>query len=525
MKIADVQIDLAIQTAWMACFNLFGNLFKIIAMYAFVIYTAVSVSFKTSLKPQCTTCNPDLMALIIIPFGMILMDAAWLSYSIYPASEKNLKAMEADDIWSSFMVQASFLRQVITTYRKGFKISETFEKIHKNYNNQAFEASLFSKNTQYMANFFPTISAALIMIFAGQQAIKQAMSVSTFVVFTNTVNSFGGVLAGVFMDLFQIGKGYASIKKLSALLNADTRRKQLLRGTERRKDEITSYIKEKKGPFDPDGIIIYDLAYSYSSDGGNNLGGSTSCYADGGQIIVLKGGGAVGKKTFLRLLARHFVPTQGFIYYPPRWRMRFMSAVPLFFGGDLKAYNSALALALEENDHTKFDKEKRNNLGTLEYNLKFGAQFSPDPEAIDVWDTEIFNLCKRLGVSKARLGETEKEFREVKKYAPLGLNGEKLSITDQVLLSVARALLSSVDFLLISNMLDLLSPEQADNVLKILAEWCEKRCISELKMENSMTPAGLRKKKTVIFSTKHSESLANSKFVHNHIDMGVSLEM
>ena len=38
------------------------------------------------------------------------------------------------------------------------------------------------------------------------------------------------------------------------------------------------------------------------------------------QVVVLKGGGAVGKRCLLRLLARHFNPGHGFIHYPNGWR-------------------------------------------------------------------------------------------------------------------------------------------------------------------------------------------------------------
>ena len=496
MKIADVQIDLAVHTTWLACFNLYGNLFKIIAMIAFVFYSAIAVSYPNF--PEEEDKEPNLMFLVVIPFGMIIMDMLWLYLKIVPASEKNHAAMEADDKWSSFMVQASFLRHIITTYRKGFNISKDFEKIHKDYNDVAFDAAYFAKNTQYMANFFPTFTAALVMVFAGFEVMEGKIPVSTFVVFTNTVNSFGGVLAGVFMDLFNIGKGYASIRKLAALLNSQTRRKELLQGKERREKLVAKYIKERVGPFDPDGIVIHNLSYDYIEGNEKERLVMPSCYADGGQLLKVSNGGVVGRKTFLRLMARHYIPKEGFIHYPPRWRVRFMSATPLFFGGDIHSFKMA-----EKSSKEAFDKEKKRNVGTLEFNLKFGANFQrPVDEEEGVWDSEIWALCNRLGVSARLIGKSEQEFILEKKYTMVGLNGEKLSITDQVLLSLARALLSSVDLLLISNMLDLLEDERALHVLSILDEWRMNRCVHELKTENNSMKPSLRKKKTLILSSK-----------------------
>jgi hypothetical protein len=60
------------------------------------------------------------------------------------------------------------------------------------------------------------------------------------------------------------------------------------------------------------------------------------------------------------------------------------------------------------------------------------------------------------------IGATPEEFANgpnAKKYTMIGLNGTRLSQTNMALLNIARALLSSVDLLLISNVLDQLGPE------------------------------------------------------------------
>ena len=52
-------------------------------------------------------------------------------------------------------------------------------------------------------------------------------------------------------------------------------------------------------------------------------------------------------------------------------------------------------------------------------------------------------------------------------WAQVGLNGQKLSLTDRCLLSLARALLSSVDLLLVCNALDVLDLDVARNALEV----------------------------------------------------------
>lgn len=61
-------------------------------------------------------------SIIGLPFVMLAVDLILLFLTAGPAAKKDYLAMEADDIWTSFVVQASFLRQVVTTYRKGFKV-------------------------------------------------------------------------------------------------------------------------------------------------------------------------------------------------------------------------------------------------------------------------------------------------------------------------------------------------------------------------------------------------------------------
>ena len=55
------------------------------------------------------------------------------------------------------------------------------------------------------------------------------------------------------------------------------------------------------------------------------------------------------------------------------------------------------------------------------------------------------------------------------------VNGSNLSLTDAVLCSIARCLLSSVDLLLISNVLDVLGEEEAFRVLEVLKKMVEQR--------------------------------------------------
>ena len=173
--------------------------------------------------------------------------------------------------------------------------------------------------------------------------------------------------------------------------------------------------------WDPDAIILHEVDYAHKRCAKSQAARLTiptlSAHIDGGQVIVLTcgGSGSTGKKTLLRLLARHFIPRKGFIYYPERWRTRYIDAQPFFFKGSLMK------------------------------NLRFG-------NFINHTDEEIWTLCRRVGLREGLIGNPDIE---------LGLNGEKMSTTDQALLTIVRTLLSSADLILCSNLLDVLSEERA----------------------------------------------------------------
>ena len=103
----------------------------------------------------------------------------------------------------------------------------------------------------------------------------------------------------------------------------------------------------------------------------------------------------------------------------------------------------------------------------------------------------------------------------------IGLNGDKLSVSDAALITLARALLSSCDLLLISNLLDGLSADALERVMQVLDQWVIDRCVLQLKTE-CLAMGGLhgkefRKKKTVLLTSKRHEEIrryTNNKVIN-----------
>jgi ABC-type multidrug transport system fused ATPase/permease subunit len=369
----------------------------------------------------------------------------------------------------------------------------------------AYATAMYSFNIQWLANFIPSIATAMVMILVGQFVIRGQVTFPAFVVFLNTMNQLGPTLSAVFMDIFQINKGYASIMRIANLLNSDTRRKSLHRIKKRRESLIHEYQKDPNSQdWNNVDIVVHNVSYFFPSQPSSIILSRVSFRIEAGQVLAIGGGSSVGKKCMLKLLARHYSPINGgFIEYPANWRVRFIDSNSNFFGGDNLKLSKAKRQSWQE-----VVKVLHNSTGTLIYNLKFGCQHNHENES--QFDVEIYHLLKLLGVSKELIGKSVEEFtigNQAKKYTNIGLNGEKLSQTDQILLTIARALLSSVDLLLISNLLDILDIKKANEILIILKDFVANRgMVNIIKSEpNSKLPWILRKKKTVIFSTKIPE--------------------
>ena len=140
------------------------------------------------------------------------------------------------------------------------------------------------------------------------------------------------------------------------------------------------------------------------------------------QIVALSANSAFGKSTLLRLCERQLIPTSGFVDFPPSWRVRFVDSIPQL-----------------SND-------------TLMANLRLGNKHEHS-------DDEIWELSAQIGLSSELIGRGD---------VPVGVSGEKLALSDRICVSIIRALLSSVDLLLLPNVLDSLGQDRALRVMKVL---------------------------------------------------------
>jgi len=322
-----------------------------------------------------------------------------------------------------------------------------------------------------------------VLILGAYRTMTAVMEVSDFVVVMATMMNFDREITLLFHLLFNAVNGYVSVNKIASLLNAQTRRKALIKAKERRHRIIEELRSEFE--FDHDCFTAYALEFDYNitklpdmtdtlpseddsavavqldapeQDPTARLGPLTFMVEQGQLVCVKTGHNSSGKKTLLQLLARLILPTRGIIFYPENLRVRYIPTEPLLF-----------------------DK-------TLLQNLTFGNQKTHEPE-------EIWAVCRQLGMGDEIIGRGSLQ---------VGISGLKLSLSNRVFVCLARALLSSADLLFISGTLDMLTPDDAVKVISVLKVWCNERGMPCLSADS---PPGvtleLKKRKTLFFVSTH----------------------
>ena len=121
-------------------------------------------------------------------------------------------------------------------------------------------------------------------------------------------------------------------------------------------------------------------------------------------------------------------------------------------------------------------------------NLRFGNKEEHSDE--DIWE-----LCRMLGMDEQIIGQAD---------MTVGQMGQRLALSQRITVCIARALLSSVDFLLISNTLDGLPLEHAAKCVHILHLMVSNRGLNCLSCDMNV-PIAFRKMKTVFLITSKPE--------------------
>lgn len=453
-SILETQVVHAIERTWAAAFKLAGSLFQLAGQVAFTLYIVGTQVENTEVR----------LLIILMPFTLALYNALLLVVRVRQQSKLRQDDMETADNWSDFVVEHMDLRFLVSNYRREKDVILDFEDLHQASNAASFAAGQYIAATQFASEWLPTMMLLTIVLFGGRLVMSgdrpEAITIGSFLAAFNTASAFGPTMSSIFLLFFQVGEGSASIRKIAEVLNADTRHKQRYL-IERREAPVRAQFLRENPDWNQDNLLLRGVQYYHTREECNlrvaALPQPLSVEIEPGQIVAITADGGFGKHTLCRLLTRSLYPAEGFIHLPEDWRVRLVDGVPRMLNASLME------------------------------NLRWGMRHN-HPE------DEVWRLCERVGLSAAIMRRPT---------LAVGLQGERLSFSDRACVAIVRALLSSVDLLLLSNqVLDALGETHALRVLAVLRDFVLLRGPPCLDDENEATPTHARKKKTVIITTK-----------------------
>uniref|UniRef100_A0A7S2D554 ABC transporter domain-containing protein n=1 Tax=Octactis speculum TaxID=3111310 RepID=A0A7S2D554_9STRA len=409
----------------------------------------------------------------MIPATIAIVDTFIFILTNAKQTHKTVDALNAGEGWSDLFIEAADMRNLITMFRQGLSMADKFEKKHAEFNRSDFAGSSYKRHVCFVAEYTPTLIVAGIIGLAWTEFISQVKvdgerttSVALFVTLISAVMSFETVINNIFLTVFTFSEAIASIKKISALLNARTRRKDLYDAQMRRnglirtmQDGILTDVSHR--------VIVHELEYTYVGNA-HIVVPKCSFSIDSSLFVSIIADREFGKNTLMRLLGRQLLPQHGFISYPPHWRMRLLTAYPLLFDT------------------------------TLLQNIKFGIHTHYELP-------QIYAFCEDLGMSKSLLDSIQMSSETEDRSARVGRMGDKLASTDRILISLARAFLNNVDLLLLNNTLDTLTRSMRERIIRVLKSFITHRGVVQL--DKPDVPMILKKQKTVICTTR-SEQIA-----------------
>ena len=124
--------------------------------------------------------------------------------------------------------------------------------------------------------------------------LNDDLELGEFTVLVALGDTFGKTISQVFGEVFEIEQGSDSIRRVAALLNAETRHHQLRQGQERRFRLLRAYRARPDMPWEYDSILLYDLTYQHGA-ATTFEGAPLSCLISPGAVVALTGRGGSGK--------------------------------------------------------------------------------------------------------------------------------------------------------------------------------------------------------------------------------------
>jgi len=454
-KCLDTQADTAVRMVWLNAFKLIGQCGLLLAE----VFLSSQIILRTRVLHGAS------VVLLFCPLVMAL--AVVVAFHVRRRTLRKMfwNTFEAEEHCAAFVNKAAYGRSVVRSYRQAWCFVECFKGLHRDYNARNLLANAHIAHTLWGLSYVFLMARLAVLIIGGRKVVKGYMSAGEFLVLLKAVDSIGKDLSAAAKTTSEILLGSVAVQKLAKVLNADTYRFEM-----RKKVSVQDELREQHAG--DDAICIREVRYAYpdAQHGDSKLLAPLDLELPTGEVICfcdLEGGAgmSIGTNTLFNIIAGRLQSTAGRVLVPKRWKVIYVPVMPILFDG------------------------------TLMYNLMFGAHDGKQEEV--VWD-----MCRRLGLSASLIGRGDFD---------IGAEAQNLRFSDRVIVSIARAVMSDVDVLLLSSALDILGESLAAQVIDCLKE------VSRTHGIHHHLPAHLRHRKTTIYRSKF-QSLQDRATVKVRVD-------
>jgi len=458
VSIAADGVEQAVQKAWLGVFELFEKVVFLVVMMGYSYYVSNSQPY-----------------LVLIPLGQLFFD--YVIYSIRAGGQyrQSRNAIEVTDRWEQRLVTICDVRFMVNSYKATSPCVNELRRYVADTNNAVWHAAKHQIDTAKMLRWSHSIFICGAFLFGAETFIQgrgdgtDSLLVGSFVALMATIFKFDTVILSTFQILDDLTIGYAYVQKIAGLVNSETKREAYIRHLKK--------VKEKQQWFNvaahrmnvSSQIVLHDCQYSFEASG-HDTGmtfGPYNLVIQQGQLICFTSPNHIyphcsGRRTVLKLLGRILFPTEGSVTFPAELRVRYVPSEPLLWHGSLM------------------------------HNLRFGNMNKDNMHRHT--EEEIWAVWSLLGGNPKYLHLPDLD---------VGTNGCRLGPTDRILVSITRALLSSVDLLLLASTLDPLGEQASIHITRVLRDWVANRGLSILSTEMSVS-LGHRKLKTLAYTTKNA---------------------
>ena len=462
LSIAHECVDESVVRIWAGMFALFENLFFLVVMSCWTGYLVQKQIY-----------------LLAIPFIQMFLDYFVMRYRMDDQAELSNREITKSYQWKERFDMIASMARMITCYEGETRAIDEISGDFGAYNKAKWMDDAYAVVTGRYLRWVHMGFILLCFCYGAELHLSdpEAFPTGNFVTLMATIFKFDSVILAIMAKVDAMNVGYAYIRKIAELLNADTVHK----AKKRYRDECAAAqnrLGESKFVDHTHDITAFKVGYSYQDSSAVKSGidhtyhvGPFNFSAEQGQLICIKsspGQFAHGKKTLLNLLAGVTLPTRGMLSIPGYLRKRYVNFEPLIWHGSLL------------------------------FNLRFGCMEEDSPQHTD---DEVWSVWKLLG--------GDPRFQYMPEF-DCGADGSRLCVTDRIVCSLTRALLSDCDLLLIASTLDPLGEQAATKIMLVLRRWVAERGLSEISAHDAHLPDSVenRTKNTLIFTSKNAH-LAN----------------